>query len=108
MKLLEAESVFLRGQLRPTSFSILDAFRQFYLDCEGKQSIKQLCLSLGASPPSYTPPNRNTSTSLLRLCAVGRSSRLMLSSVNLTRSLPMTAPIDFLGLASPSIGFGRL
>ena len=23
-----------------------DAFRQFYLDCEGKQSIKQLCLSI--------------------------------------------------------------
>jgi hypothetical protein len=46
MKLLEAESVFLRGQPRPTSFSMPDAFRQFYLDCEGKQSIKQLCLSI--------------------------------------------------------------
>ena len=23
-----------------------DAFRQFHLDCEGKQSIKQLCLSI--------------------------------------------------------------
>jgi hypothetical protein len=23
-----------------------DAFRQFNLDCEGKQSIKQLCLSI--------------------------------------------------------------
>ena len=23
-----------------------DAFRQFYLDCEGKQSIKHLCLSI--------------------------------------------------------------
>ena len=45
MKLLEAESVFL-PQLRSTSFSMPDAFRQFYLDCEGKQSIKQLCLSI--------------------------------------------------------------
>ena len=26
--------------------SMPDAFRQFYLDCEGKQSIKQLCLSI--------------------------------------------------------------
>jgi hypothetical protein len=26
--------------------SMPDAFRQFHLDCEGKQSIKQLCLSI--------------------------------------------------------------
>jgi 3-oxoadipate enol-lactonase len=40
---------------------------------------------LGALRPSYTPPNRNTLTSLQHSCAVGQSSRLMLSSANLTR-----------------------
>ena len=36
--------------------SMPDAFRQFYLDCEGKQSIKQLCLSIkmAVSQPSAT------------------------------------------------------
>ena len=35
----------LRMKTEADELSMPDAFRQFHLDCEGKQSIKQLCLS---------------------------------------------------------------
>ena len=42
----------LRMKTEADELSMPDAFRQFYLNCEGKQSIKQLCLSINPNQRS--------------------------------------------------------